>query len=143
LSRVRERAGADACSMADVGSLWRWFRTKVSCCGVARLPGACPPERMVRSGHDRHGQHVIFGPSLRAPALCARCAAGPTWLDSAPAPVPRARLVMRSTLPLTDPGEPLVTATSPRVTEQEVFHDPEHPSAITIRVRRHDSQSQT
>jgi putative CocE/NonD family hydrolase len=33
-------------------------------------------------------------------------------------------------------GEPLATATTPRVAEQEVFHDPEHPSAITIPVRR-------
>jgi putative CocE/NonD family hydrolase len=38
-------------------------------------------------------------------------------------------------------GEPLATATTSRVAEQNVFHDPEHPSAITIPVRRHDSRS--
>ena len=36
-------------------------------------------------------------------------------------------------------GEPLATATTFRVAEQHVFHDPDHPSAIAIPVRRHDS----
>ena len=35
-------------------------------------------------------------------------------------------------------GEPLATATTFRVAEQHVFHDPDHPSAIAIPVRRHD-----
>ena len=39
---------------------WR-FRTRVSCCVVARLPGICPrcSERMVRSGHDPQGLNQL------------------------------------------------------------------------------------
>ena len=37
------------------------FRTRVSCCVVARLPGICPrcSERMVRSGHDPQGLNQL------------------------------------------------------------------------------------
>ncbi|MFB6843359.1 hypothetical protein ACFCXS_00595 [Streptomyces sp. NPDC056373] len=32
-------------------------------------------------------------------------------------------------------GEPLTTATTLRAADQQVFHDPEHPSAIVLPVR--------
>jgi hypothetical protein len=37
------------------------FRTRVSCCVVARLPGICPrcSKRMVRSGHDPQGLNQL------------------------------------------------------------------------------------
>jgi hypothetical protein len=37
------------------------FRTRVSCCVMARLPGICPrgSERMVRSGHDPQGLNQL------------------------------------------------------------------------------------
>ena len=60
MSRVCERAWLTRCFGSGSRGVAR-FRTRVSCCVVARLPGICPrcSERMVRSGHDPQGLNQL------------------------------------------------------------------------------------
>jgi hypothetical protein len=44
-SGVRARVVEDVCRSLRFGMARSVFRTRVSCCGMARVPGICPPRR--------------------------------------------------------------------------------------------------
>ena len=81
MSSVDERAwsiGADGSGSRVMRVMLRGFRTRVSCCVVARLPGICPPRLgcMVRSGHDPQGFNQFVDVATRWESCRSRIAWG-------------------------------------------------------------------